>query len=517
MLRHTLGRRCAPIIRVGGSGPAGGNKDIAVPKTHDSAHRPTIINSTWHENRSLELAQEEEERRVARQEHLFEDMLVFKGGAIADHDTLGTRMLMRDFVHYSMFHYKWGYYPKLARKYRELMTSGFYDPIPFGQLRNQADYEEYVARVSEASPTFATPPALFQPYYGWVLAEYMITVMRSKFHPSEPLIIYEVGAGAGTLAVSILNFLAEQYPDVYAQCEYHCIELSSYAIPVLRKRLVHHYHKAHIHHISIHNWRNLEPRRCFVLGVELLSNMPHDNIVWADDGSSYETYMYFEQDNNLATATERWEATTDPLILRYLRYSNWMKEESYNALRVLCLTDGQNVTLKPKYHRMEPTIYDPWIEAMTKSLNVHNPFRVAWLPTGSTVMLETLAEFFPRHHALFADWGSVQGGINGFQGPLVQAKIRIAKNLYARRMCDNLTTNGGMVDLCFPTDFDRMVDTYRNICGEHKEITNMTHPDFWKTFGGEKTSLFTTRSGYNPMIEDFGVFNVFATHHPAEM
>ena len=458
-----------------------------------------------------------EERRLARIEKHLENLLVFQGGAMADKDTLGHFMIMRDFVHYSLYHNKWGYYPKLNQKYRELMTIGFFDPIPFGNLINRQDYEIYVGKVSDMTPTFATPPALFQPYYGWVLAEYFITVMRSKFDPREPLVIYDIGAGSAHLAMSVLDFLAEHYPEVYAHCEYHLIEMSSVMIPIQRKKLIHHYHHVHIHHISIHNWRTLEPRRCFFIGIELLSNMPHDCVTWTVDGSTHEQWVVFTEKDNLGSGTERYKRLEDPIILRYLKYSDWMKEESFHALKVLCRTDGQSNIDPPTWKSVEPTIYDPFHVIVTKGIQVHNPWRMAWLPVAQMLMFEVMAQYFPRHHAYFADWSNVQCPIMGINGPVVQSKVRVAKDIYLRRVTDHLLTNGGMVDVCFPTDFEMMTTVYKAICGTEKEVTNMPHPVFWKTFGGDKTSIFTTKSGFNPLLEDFEPFTVFATHHPAEL
>jgi SAM-dependent methyltransferase len=517
-MRRTIRRFCAPIVSATGAHVPPSSSGALQTSSGQQAAFNLSLNNVFTPERAIILAQQEEERRVARHEKLYENMLVFQGGIIKDVETLGQRLLTRDFVQYSMYHYKWGYYPKLHRKYRELMTTGFFDPIPFGSLAGQYDYEEYVAKTSEASPTFATPASLFQPFYGWALAEYMITTMRAKHHPREPLIIYEVGAGSGNLAISVLDFLAEQYPEVYANCEYHLIDLSKYMIPVQRKKLVAHMNHVHIHHISIHNWRELEPRRCFVLGLELLSNMPHDRVTWADDGSAYEQWLELEEKDNLTTANERYHQVMDPLILRYLRTSNWMHESSYNEMRMFCLTDGQTTVTPPKFGaHMEPSMYDNVWQVVTKSLAIHDPFRIAWLPIGQMVMFEVLAEFFPRHHALFADWNCVTSAIMGINGPLLQSKVRVAKDVFLRSSADHLLHNAGMVDMCFPTDFDKMVETYKSICGEHKEVMNMTHPDFWKTHGGEKTAIFSTRDGFNPLLEDFGAFSVFASNHPAEM
>lgn len=491
---------------------------INPPAISTSRMAPVPLNSTFGVGeRAVEvLAQKEEERRVARQKYNFDDMIVFDGGVLADHESYGKKMIFRDFVHYALYHHKWGYLPKMLRKHRQLLATCFHDPIPFGNLRNKQDYTEYIGKQAEASPSFNTPGSIFQPYYGWVIAEYFVTTMRAKFDPLEPLIIYDIGCGNGTLGLTVLNFLAEQYPEVYATCEYHFVDMSPYVIPAIRAKLVHHLHHAHIHHISIHNWRTIEPRRCFVVAVELFSNMPHDQIIWTEDGACYEQWVRFEETDNLGSAAERNLPATDPLILRYLRYCRWLQEETLNSMKVLCMTDGRENIDPLKWRTLEPEPYDPFTTIVSKCINVHNPYRIAFLPTAQMLFLEVAAKFFPRHHAFFADYSSVQHGIVGINAPLVQVKMRIAKDIFFRRICDNLLTNAGMVDVCFPTDFEVFRNTYRSICGEHKELTNMTHPDFWKTFGGDKTAIFTTQTGYNPLLEDFQTFNVFASHHPSD-
>ena len=462
------------------------------------------------------LAECEEEKRIARQQKHFEDLLVFQGGALADHDSFGDRLIMRDFVHYAMYHRKWGFYPKLFRKYRELTTSGFFDPVPFGSLRSQHDYQVYVSKIHETTPSFVTPTQLFQPYYGWALAEYLVGVMRAKYDPSEPLVVYEFGCGTGVLALNILDFLAQHYPDIYDKCEFHLIEQNPALVQLIRNRMIHHYHHVKIHNISALNWRELEPRRCVVLGLELLSSMPHDSVVWNGDGTCAEAWFEFAQKDNLSSCYDRLLELRDPVILRYLRYLNWMQEDSFHHLKVLCLTGGRENISPSRWGTFEPNQQDPLYLIATKMAVMNSPFRTAWIPTASMLMLEVVAQYFPRHHCFFADWSSVQSGIAGFNGPICQYKMRLAKDFYARRATETLNSNAGMVDICFPTNFSDFQTVYRGICGEHKEISNMPHPEFWKTFGGEKTSLYTTKSGYNPLLEDFKQFQVFATQHPAE-
>lgn len=481
---------------------------------------PTIVTSgrdVVDEEHISRLVAQLEADRVARQHRLFEDLLVFEGGAVRDVEELPHFLIMRDFIHFGLYHSRWGYYPKLHRKYRQWMTTGYFDPIPFTSLRNQVDYERYVAKIHETTPDFVTPTQLFQPYYGWALAEYLVTTWRAKFDPREPLVVYDVGAGTGALSVAVLDYLAEYFPTVYATMEYHVIDASPYSIRLLRHRLVHHYHCVHIHHISLLNWRTLEKRRCVVFAIELFSSLPHDCVLWDGNDVVSEHWFGFQQRNNLATAHERYFPLKDPLIMRYLRYLGWMQEESFHNLKVLCLTGGRE-TLDPNpWHSIEPNVADhPWV-MLSKELWIHSPFRTAWLPTVQMVMLEVLAQFFPRHHFFAADWSSVRQGIPGFNGPVLQVKLRIGKDIYLRKPVDQFMGNAGMISMCFPTDFEQLGIVYRHICGGAKDVGSMTHPEFWRIYGGDKTSLFTTQSGFNPLLEDFTPFHVFTAHHPAEL
>nr|CCC91444.1 conserved hypothetical protein [Trypanosoma congolense IL3000] len=474
-------------------------------------------NNAVSESRLHELATAEEERRVLRHKKLFEDLLVFEGGALSDHESLGSELIMRDFIHFGLYHQRWGYYPKLYRKYRQLMTTGYFDPIPFGSLRNQQDYERYVGKIHDSTPSCITPTQLFQPHYGWVLAEYLVTVMRAKFDPREPLVVYDIGAGSGALAVSVLDYLSEHFPSVYAECEYHVIEMNPQLVRVLRNQLIVHYHHVKIHNISILNWREVERRRCVLLGVELLSSMPHDCVVLSADGVCNEQWFHFMQHDNLSTAHERYFSVRDPVILRYLRYVQWMQEESFHSLKVLCLTGGRDNIDPPPFTSIEPNMCDPLRVIITKLMWMHSPFRTLWLPTATMLFLENCATYFPRHHLFLVDWSSVRQAIPGVNGPVLQTKTRIAKDVYLRRPADSLQGNVGMVDICFPTDFEHLKVVYRNICGAHKELCCLTHPQFWKIFGGDKSSIFTSRSGFNPLLEDFEPLHVFASHHPPEM
>jgi len=53
------------------------------------------------------------------------------------------------------------------------------------------------------------------------VSEYLL-----KYFPYEDLVIYEIGAGNGTLAMDILDYIRSAYPEVYECTHYNIVEIS---------------------------------------------------------------------------------------------------------------------------------------------------------------------------------------------------------------------------------------------------------------------------------------------------
>lgn len=85
--------------------------------------------------------------------------------------------------------------------------------------------------------------------------------------------IYEIGAGNGTLAMDILDLLKEEYPDVYERTRYNIIEISGSLVKIQKKKL----RKAHpcvkITHKSIFHWNITEPAPCFFVAMEVIVSL----------------------------------------------------------------------------------------------------------------------------------------------------------------------------------------------------------------------------------------------------
>lgn len=82
--------------------------------------------------------------------------------------------------------------------------------------------------------------------------------------------IYEIGAGNGTLALDILNHIEQEYPEVYERTRYHIIEISQRLADYQREKLLPVHPCVEVTHESIFHWATHEPRPCFFLSMEVV-------------------------------------------------------------------------------------------------------------------------------------------------------------------------------------------------------------------------------------------------------
>jgi SAM-dependent MidA family methyltransferase len=91
-----------------------------------------------------------------------------------------------------------------------------------------------------------------------------------KYFPYEDFHIYEMGAGNGTLALDILDFLKHEYPDVYDRTRYTIIEISSKLAQAQRKRLCRVHDCVEVVNKSIFHWQTNQPAPCFFVAMEVI-------------------------------------------------------------------------------------------------------------------------------------------------------------------------------------------------------------------------------------------------------
>ncbi|CAI5967903.1 unnamed protein product [Closterium sp. NIES-64] len=131
---------------------------------------------------------------------------------------------VRDFIHTSLYHPTDGYFTSNAAA-----VGSIPHPISFRQLAGRREWMALQQSLyASADTSWFTPSELFQPWYGYAVADFIL----SSHSPTKPLKMYEVGGGGGTLARNILDRLQAKAPAVYRHCRYTSVEIS----PALARR-----------------------------------------------------------------------------------------------------------------------------------------------------------------------------------------------------------------------------------------------------------------------------------------
>ena len=111
---------------------------------------------------------------------------------------------------------------------------------------------------------------LLQPWYAQAVARCLVSEYLLKYFPYEDFNIYEIGAGNGTLARDILDFLQAEYPAVYERTKYTIIEISEKLAGRQRQLLQPTHPCVNVVNKSIFRWRTKEPSPCFFVAMEVV-------------------------------------------------------------------------------------------------------------------------------------------------------------------------------------------------------------------------------------------------------
>lgn len=457
-----------------------------------------------------------------------------------------VKMTTRDFIDDSLYNPVYGYFNENV----EIFHTN--KPFPYNSLASTDDfldewtklYEKY-NEANDGKPLqkrkntqlWHTPTELFQPYYGEAVANYIVKNHQVKC-VDEKLIIYEIGAGNGTLMLNILDYIERHYPSIYENMEYRIIEISSKLFKKQRTRLLPHKEKIHIVNQDIFDWNTVVQQPCFFLAFEVLDNLAHDSIKYhVGNKQPYQGYVAIDKNNEFK---EFFTPELDPLAEEYLElkketqyYQNKIKSVStYNKI-----FGGQDI--------IDPTFEPYWIN---KLRNYLWPFRnkllvnSEFIPTKSLKLFKILKEYFPNHHLVATDFDKLPNSIfHSYNGPVVQTMfhktksgrtiqkkvqkddevgkkktdekksekeelLEKKKNTYQlshipRDKMVTTTTymvNQGYFDIMFPTNFALQSEIYSLVTG--KSCTFQLHSDFLKKHS-DNIELTTCQNGENPMLE----------------
>lgn len=303
------------------------------------------------------------------------------------------------------------------------------DEGQFHQLLGQR-YTEFEDKLDEKTPNetrqlWHTPTELFRPYYGEAIARYLVANYKISQYPYHDLIIYEMGAGNGTLMLNILDYIRATEPSVYDRTKFKIIEISSSLAKLQASQLLQtagargHASKVEIINKSIFEWDTLVPSPCFFLAMEVFDNFAHDAIRY--DPQTEEPLQGTVLIDAKGDFYDFYVPTIDPVAARFLRVRHAATGGNYpyplSSSRLLR-------HLRTRVPFM-PNLSDP-----------------EYIPTRLMQFFDILGKFFPGHRLVTSDFHSLPDTIKGVNAPVVQTR-------YKRRTVAVTTPLVSPIDPCF--------------------------------------------------------------------
>ena len=336
---------------------------------------------------------------------------------------------------------------------------------------------------NETRQLWHTPTELFQPYYGEAIAQYLIKHYQMTYFPHRDLIIYEMGAGNGTLMLNVLDYVRDFYPEIYERTKYKIIEISPNLAALqatqLSKSAASRGHSDHIEIInqSIFDWNIFVAAPCYFLALEVFDNFAHDCIRY--DPSTKEPLQGQVLVDNDGEFYEFYTREIDDHAFRFLRLKSSVCTQRYPQ-------QGSSI-----FHSMRYKL--PFAPNLTLP---------EYIPTRLMQFFEILDEFFPLHHLIASDFHSLPDAIAGYNAPVVQTR-------YQRRVVPVTTplVQQGYFDILFPTRFPLMKDIYQAITG--RRARESTQEQFLRQWAYVEDTQ--TRNGENPLLSWYKNASVMVT------
>lgn len=388
-----------------------------------------------------------------------------------------VKMLMRDFIEDSLYNPHYGYFSKNVT----IFSPGA--PFDFNSIKDEPDFHRLLGErytqfedkldekeYNEARQLWHTPTELFRPYYAEAIARYMVANYKLSLFPYHDLLIYEMGAGNGTLMLNILDYIRATDPDVYARTKFRIIEVSA-ALTQLQATAASkgHADKVEIINKSIFDWNTYEPTPCFFLAMEVFDNFAHDVIRY--DPFTEEPMQGQVLIDNDGDFYEFYTRQLDPVASRFLRV--------------------RDVACRDRRYA-HPLHTPPWLRNLRHRLPLApNLTLPEYIPTRLMSFFHILSRSFPAHRLITSDFHSLPQATPGFNAPVVQTRYQRKTVLVRTPLVQQ-----GYFDILFPTDFGVMEDIYRAITGRLTRVT--THEDFFRRWAYVEEAEM--RSGENALL-----------------
>ncbi len=392
----------------------------------------------------------------------------------------------------SLYNPNYGYFSKQV----VIFSPG--EPFEFNSMKNELEFFDQLSQrytdfedkldMQEPNPTrqlWHTPTELFRPYYGEAIARCIVGKYKLSDYPHQDLVIYEMGAGNGTLMLNILDHIRDAYPEVYIRTKFKVIEISSHLASLQAAQLVmsanSREHKNHVEIInkSIFDWKTFVPEPCWFLALEVFDNFGHDSIRY--DHDTEQPLQGSVLIDNEGDFYEFYTADIDPIASDYLRVRS-----------AACKRPSKHPLQKPR-------LLQKIQSRLPFATNLTEP---EYIPTRLMQFFDILAKHFPHHRLLTSDFNVLPGTVKGYNSPVVQTR-------YERRTIAVSTpfVQQGYFDILFPTDFVVMADLYRAIT--RKLTTVSTHESFLEQWSYPQDT--ETLSRENPMLSWYQNASVMTT------
>ncbi|KAI1618460.1 ubiquitin-protein ligase E3 C [Exophiala viscosa] len=403
-----------------------------------------------------------------------------------------VKMYTREFIEDSLYNPNYGYFTKHATIFNASQPFHFpsiKDGSEFNRLVDQSyiDFEDALDAIheDELRQLWHTPTELFRPYYGEAIARYLVTNYKMTLFPYHDLIIYELGAGNGTLMRNILDWIFENEPEVYERTKFKIIEISKSLADLQMTSLDRspyaelHRDQTQIIHRSIFDWNEYVHSPCFILALEVIDNFPHDSIRYDPDTEEpLQGSVLINEDGEFF---EFYDRNLDPVAQRYLR----IREVAARSPFVTPVS-------QPKFLRQLR-------HSLPLAPNLTKP---EYIPTRLMEFFDVLHKYFPAHRLVLSDFDYLPDAVAGINAPVVQTR-------YQRRNVQVTTpyVQQGYFDIFFPTDFAMMEDIYRAITGKLTRVSS--HKSFMESWAYvEETQV---RNGENPMLSWYANASMMTT------
>jgi hypothetical protein len=275
---------------------------------------------------------------------------------------------------------------------------------------------------NETRQLWHTPTELFRPYYGETMARYMVANYQLSLYPYYDLIIYEMGAGNGTMMLNILDYIRANHPDVYQRTQYKIIEISSSLATLQNKQLretaasMGHVDKVQIINRSIFDWDTYVSSPCFFLALEVFDNFAHDVVRYdPQTGDPLQGHVLIDGNGDFFEVYER---DIDAVALRYLK------------VRDLASTMPFQTPLR-RPNILRQLLLDPMATSQTEGYGGYTRTRregnltiPEYIPTRLMQFFDILHNYFPAHRILASDFHSLPDAVVGINGPVVQTRYQ---------------------------------------------------------------------------------------------